>query len=134
MSIFNILSNEDVEAHTTKVTCPRCKFRRAIYQLTACACHNTALYCSRCGYESVNRLQQDQDGGLSWMLRITCPAAYMVYGALTVSLNEGDIQEKTEWLQAEIKAGNAGGKKYYISRWNKKTKQVELVAGKYPWD
>jgi hypothetical protein len=134
-SVSDLLINDSEELQFNDGDCPRCNFNRALYQLNAFGCQDVTIFCWRCGYYDYLALKLDKKGrSLGSEHQTSCPLGFLSAAGELIDLNsEEDIQEKAEWLKAEIAAGKIAGRDTYLARWNESTGEAELVEGKYPW-
>jgi hypothetical protein len=124
---------------TTDVKCPQCKHPKAL-RFFDCCDGSSQIWCFRCGFEKFSGPVRDPNGEIiEWKMERLAGVGAASYGE-TLHGGGGCIccfhktQELTEteaWLRGQIASGKFPAAACYLTRWNKKTKNVESVLGTF---
>ncbi len=117
--------------------CPQCKFEEADREYN-CRTFEEYLQCRKCGYsESVDR-EEDSEGKATYKHKVVEGAGALFYrwkGAIAYAscylATDEDVTEAEQWLQERLAAGQIRPGSAYLSRWNKETRSVEFIVGRF---
>ena len=119
------------------IECPQCGYKEADY-LYYCKIGENMTTCRRCGYHESWTVKRDKGRnpcgwiheidygcGALWY-RATGGTAFASYGLRSVQ----ELAKAERWLRKRL-AKKQVEPPSYLTRWNKETKQVELVIGEF---
>jgi hypothetical protein len=122
----------------SNVKCPQCEFAEADSCFDWRARTNDVM-CRRCGYTEQDGPVLDESGVCGWKNEAKYGAGALWYrgadgnGAFAARYL-GSVEAVTEaekWLRERLAAGEVDPAVSYLTRWNKQTKQIELVLGSF---
>jgi hypothetical protein len=125
------------------IKCKLCGYKEADY-LYYCRIAEDRTTCRRCGYHESWTAKRDQEGiPCGWIHEIDHGFGVLFYsptggggGGFTTSCLHSDqeLANAEQWLRERLAKGEVEPKSSYLTRWNRETKQVELVIGEfYEW-
>jgi|SRR5579872_4156132 len=121
-----------------QIECKQCHYPEADYTYY-CRVAEDSTVCRRCGYHESWTAKRDQEGvPCGWIHEIDQGFGALSYGwkdggGFTTSCLQSaqQLAEAERWLRERLAKGEGGPQNYYLTRWNKETKKVELVIGEF---
>ena len=118
------------------VQCPQCKYVEAAHCFD-CGDGSWDITCRRCGYYEAETRDIDKEGKPQWTHTINQGAGCLWYrstGGIAFVVQPMDMPEQVveveQWLLEQLKIG-AVENMAYLTRWNDKAKQVQMVLGEF---
>ena len=121
-----------------QIECRQCGYKQADYQYY-CRIAEDVTICRHCGYHESWTAKRDQDGmPCGWTHEIDQGFGALWYTkkgssefANSCLRSAQELAEAEQWLRERLAKGEVEPQNSYLTRWNKETKQVELVIGEY---
>ena len=123
------------------IECPQCGYGEADHEFD-CRNSGEVTMCRRCGYYESCDPKYDEDGNpCGWKHEISRGAGALWYSGTDRGIFCGDyfnspkeVLKAERWLRERLEKGDVDAEVSYLTRWNRETKQVEFVIGKfYEW-
>jgi hypothetical protein len=124
-----------------QIECRQCAYQQADYEYY-CRIGEDVTICRRCGYHESWTAKRDQEGmPCGWTHEIDRGFGALWYGKKgfggfgnSCLRSAQELAEAEQWLRERLAKGEVEPQNSYLTRWNKETKQVELVIGEfYEW-
>ena len=138
---YNIYEETDMSEVQSRVKCPQCGYEQADY-IYDCRTSDGDTMCRRCGYQEYSETKFDEDGNYCGSKHeISRGAGALWYRRIGQGVRCGEFfNTGKEVLDAErrlregLDKGLIDPDVFYLTRWKRETKQVEVVIGKfYEW-
>jgi hypothetical protein len=123
----------------SNVKCPQCEFIEAD-SCFDCRARTNGVMCRRCDYTEHDGPVRDESGAVcGWKNEAKYGAGALSYrgtdgnGVVACSYlsSVGAVTEAEKWLRERLAAGEVDRLVSYLTRWNKRAKQIELVLGSF---
>jgi len=124
-----------------QIECRQCGYKAADYEYRCRSCEEVTT-CRRCGFHESWTLKRNQeDVPCGWIHEIDEGFGALFYrpidGAGFAShclCSAQEVANAEGWLRELLAKGEVDAQNSYLTRWNKETKQVDLVVGEfYEW-
>jgi hypothetical protein len=120
------------------IECPQCGYKEADY-IYYCRIGDDTTSCRRCGYHESWTAKHDQGGShCGWKHEIDQGFGALCYrgtgeiGFAACNMRSAqELAEAETWLRERLAKGEVEPESSYLTRWNKETKQIEFVIGKF---
>jgi predicted RNA-binding Zn-ribbon protein involved in translation (DUF1610 family) len=123
----------------SSVKCPQCEFVEAD-ECFDCRARTNDVTCRRCGYTEHDGPVHDESGAVrGWKNEAKYGAGALFYrgtdgnGVFVCRYLESveAVTEAEKWLRERLAAGEVDSSVSYLTRWNDKTKKIEVVLGSF---
>jgi len=121
------------------IECKQCGYEEADYEFYCRTCEDVTT-CRHCGYHERWTAKCDEEGKpCGWKHEIDFGFGALWYGSKDQGLftshclhSAQELADAETWLREQLAKGEIEHDVAYLTRWNKQTRELELIVGELP--